>query len=160
MMQPGCRLWVLWKSIVSGVRIDPGWRESPHVSENTKTVNHAYNRQASKISLNTSLIALNAARISGSKWQGIVRPSPDRMISQTLSWSNAVLKMLHENVHMVLGDVTETVQEFKVGPLTIVENISEGGLRFIPMSSIDVKASDIELALILEQKRSLGEKPV
>ena len=80
--------------------------------------------------------------------------------TKTVAAANAkinVKKMLHENVHMVLGDVTETVQEFKVGPLTIVENISEGGLRFIPMSSIDVKASDIELAFILEQKRSLGE---
>ena len=38
--------------------------------------------------------------------------------------------------------------------LTIVENISEGGLRFIPMSSLEVKATDIEQAFILEQKQS------
>ena len=77
--------------------------------------------------------------------------------TKTVAAANArinVKKMLHENVHMVLGDVTETVQERRVGPLTIVENISEGGLRFISMSSMDVKATDIELAFILEQKRS------
>lgn len=80
--------------------------------------------------------------------------------TKTVAAANArinVKKMLHENVRMVLGDVTETVQELRAGPLTIVENISEGGLRFIPMSSMDVKATDIELAFILEQKRSNEE---
>jgi len=79
---------------------------------------------------------------------------------KTVAAANAkinVKKMLHENVQMLLGDVTETVQEFRDGPLTIVENTSDGGLRFIPMSSMDVKATDIELACILEQKNSKTE---
>ena len=58
---------------------------------------------------------------------------------------------------MKLGDVIETVREGIVGPLTIVENINEGVLRFIPMSSMDVKAADIEQAFILEQKQSNKE---
>jgi uncharacterized protein (DUF342 family) len=80
--------------------------------------------------------------------------------TKTVAAANAkinVKKTLHENVHMVLGGVTETVQEVVAGPLTIVENISEGGLRFIPMSSMEVKATDIEQAFILEQKQSAKE---
>lgn len=80
--------------------------------------------------------------------------------TKTVAAANAkinVKKTLHENVHMVLGGVTETVQEDITGPLTIVENISEGGLRFIPMSSMEVKATDIEQAFILEQKQSAKE---
>ena len=68
-----------------------------------------------------------------------------------------VKKKLHENVRMVLGDMTESVQEARTGPLTIVENIQEGGMRFIPMSSLDVKATDIQRAYILEQQRANKE---
>ena len=77
--------------------------------------------------------------------------------SKTVAAANAkinVKKTLHENVKMVLGDVTSTVQEQRNGPLTIIENISAGGVRFIPMTSMDLKASDIERALVLEQKLS------
>ena len=67
-----------------------------------------------------------------------------------------VKKTLHENVHMVFGDVTEMVQEERDGPLTIVANVSEGGVRYIPMSGLNVKASDVELAYLLEQKLKKG----
>jgi hypothetical protein len=80
--------------------------------------------------------------------------------SKTVAAANAkinVKKMLHENVRMALGDVTATPQGSKVGPITIIENISEGGLRFIPMSSLAVKATDIELAFIRDQKKALLE---
>ncbi len=76
---------------------------------------------------------------------------------KTVAAANAkinVKKMLHENVKMVLGDVTSTMQEEKNGPITIIENISAGGVRFIPMTSMDLKAADIERAFILEQKLS------
>ena len=76
---------------------------------------------------------------------------------KTVSSANAkinVKKKLHENVKMVLGDVTSTMQKAKDGPITIVENISSGGVRFIPMTSIDLKASDIERAFVLEEKIS------
>jgi uncharacterized protein len=74
---------------------------------------------------------------------------------KTVAAANAKINVkarLHENVRMALGDATETVTEGKTGPITIVENISEGGLRFIPMSGMDVKAIDIERAFIMEQK--------
>ena len=83
--------------------------------------------------------------------------------NKTVAAANAkinVKKTLYENVQMKLGDVTETVHEVKAGPLTIVENISEGELRFIPLSSMEVNAADIEQAYIMRQKKSLGEKPV
>ena len=76
---------------------------------------------------------------------------------KTVAAANAkinVKKKLHENVKMVLGDVTSTMQEAKDGPITIVENMSAGGVRFIPMTSMDLKAADIERAFILEQKIS------
>ncbi len=75
--------------------------------------------------------------------------------SKTAAAANAkinVKKTLHENVRMELGNTSETVQEEKTGPLTIVENLSEGGLRYVSMSSLNVKAADIERALILEKK--------
>ena len=83
--------------------------------------------------------------------------------SKTVATANAkinVKKTLYENVRMKLGDVTETVHEVKTGPLTIIENISEGELRFIPLSSMDVKAADIEQAYILGQKKSPWERPL
>ena len=77
--------------------------------------------------------------------------------SKTVATANAkinVKKTLHENVRMELGNTSETVQEKKTGPLSIVENLSEGGLRYIPMTSLDVKAIDIERAFMLEKKYS------
>jgi len=75
--------------------------------------------------------------------------------SKTVATANAkinVKKKLHENVRLELGNTTETVLEKQTGPLSIVENLSEGGLRYIPMTSLDVKAADIERAFILEKK--------
>lgn len=60
--------------------------------------------------------------------------------------------VLYENVQLTLGSVTETVSEQKDGPLSIIENSIEGGLRYLSMTSLDVKASDIELAFVREQK--------
>ena len=59
---------------------------------------------------------------------------------------------LHENVRITLGDETESISEQKDGPLSIIANSVDGGLRFIPMTSLDVKASDMELACIREQE--------
>ncbi|MFA7406092.1 MAG: FapA family protein, partial [Pelobacteraceae bacterium] len=62
--------------------------------------------------------------------------------------------VLYENVQLSLGSVTELIKEQKDGPLSIIENSIEGGLRFLSMTSLDVKARDIELAYIREQKMS------
>lgn len=62
---------------------------------------------------------------------------------------------LYENVQLILGSVTEEIKEQKDGPLSVIENSIEGGLRFLSMTSLDVKATDIELAFVREQKMAL-----
>jgi hypothetical protein len=37
----------------------------------------------------------------------------------------------------------------------IIENITEGGLRFLSMTNLDIKATEIELAFVREQKKAL-----
>ena len=59
---------------------------------------------------------------------------------------------LYENVQLTLGSVTETVQEQKDGPLSVIENSIDGGLRYLSLTSLNVKATDIELAFVREQK--------
>jgi uncharacterized protein (DUF342 family) len=59
---------------------------------------------------------------------------------------------LYDNVLILVGSVTEETKEPKDGPLSIIENSIDGGLRFLSMTSLDVKAHDIELAFIREQK--------
>lgn len=60
--------------------------------------------------------------------------------------------VLYENVQLSLGSITETIRDQKDGPLTVIENSIEGGLRFLSMTSLDIKATDIELAFVREQK--------
>lgn len=60
--------------------------------------------------------------------------------------------VLYENVLLTLGSVTETITEQKDGPLSVIENSIEGGLRFLSLTNLDVKATDIELAYVREQK--------
>jgi len=66
-----------------------------------------------------------------------------------------VKSTLYENVQLILGSVTEEIKEQKDGPLSVIENSIEGGLRFLSMTSLDVKATDIELAFVREQKMAL-----
>lgn len=66
-----------------------------------------------------------------------------------------VKSTLYENVQLIIGTVTEEIKEQKDGPLSVIENSIEGGLRFLSMTSLDVKATDIELAFVREQKMAL-----
>ena len=63
--------------------------------------------------------------------------------------------VLYENVQLTIGSATETIKDQKDGPLSSIENSLEGGLRFLSMTSLDVKAADIELAFVREQKMAL-----
>ena len=63
--------------------------------------------------------------------------------------------IIYENVQLTIGSVTEELKEEKDGPLSLIENSLEGGLRFLTMTSLDVKATDIELAFVREHKKSL-----
>ncbi len=60
--------------------------------------------------------------------------------------------VLYDNVLLSTGTLNEEVKEQKEGPLSIIENTIEGGLRYMSMTSLDVKASDIEMAFAREQK--------
>lgn len=66
--------------------------------------------------------------------------------------------VLYENVQMTLGSVTETINEQKDGPLSVIENSLEGGVRFLSLTSLDVKAVDIDMAFVREQKMALRNK--
>lgn len=61
--------------------------------------------------------------------------------------------ILYENTLLSIGALNEKIKEQLDGPISVIENTIEGGLRFLSMTSLDVKASDIELAFIREQKR-------
>lgn len=63
--------------------------------------------------------------------------------------------VLYENVQLTVGTVTETITEQKDGAHSIIENSIDGGLRILSMTSLDVKAADIERAFVREQKMSL-----
>lgn len=65
--------------------------------------------------------------------------------------------VLYDNVLLQLGTAAEEIKEQKDGPLSIIENSIEGGLRFLPMTSLDIKAQDIELAFIREQKKAVSK---
>lgn len=66
--------------------------------------------------------------------------------------------VLYENVQMSIGNASETINEKKDGPLSVIENSIEGGFRFLPMTSLDVKAADIELASVEEQEMALRKE--
>jgi uncharacterized protein len=61
---------------------------------------------------------------------------------------------LYDNTLLMIGNQNEEIREPIDGPLSVCENTIEGGLRFLSLTSLDVKATDIEKAFILEyQKR-------
>jgi uncharacterized protein (DUF342 family) len=61
-----------------------------------------------------------------------------------------VKTMLYDNTFLRIGlNAKEKVDE-RDGPFSIIENTIEGGLRFLSMTNLDVRATDIELAFIKE----------
>ena len=64
--------------------------------------------------------------------------------------------VMYENVHLTVGSVTEEIQEQMDGAHSFIENSIEGGLRVLSMTGLNVKAADIEMAFIREQKLSMG----
>jgi len=58
--------------------------------------------------------------------------------------------ILYDNTFLRVGlNAKEKVDE-RDGPFSVIENTIEGGLRFLSMTSLDVRAADIELAFIRE----------
>jgi uncharacterized protein (DUF342 family) len=63
-----------------------------------------------------------------------------------------VKTVLYENVQMIIGSAAETINEQLDGAHSIIENSIEGGLRYLSMTGLNVKASDIEHAFVREEK--------
>jgi len=63
-------------------------------------------------------------------------------------------------VNITLGNISEDNREERKGPLSIIENTVEGGLRFLNMTDLQVKSEDIERAFVqqneLQLKSSVG----
>lgn len=68
--------------------------------------------------------------------------------------------VLYENVHISLGAVNEITKEQLDGPHSIIENSIDGGLRILSMTSLDVKAVNIEHAFVVEEKNKLKQASV
>lgn len=78
--------------------------------------------------------------------------------SKTIAAANAKINaktVIYENVQLILGSVTEEIHEQLDGPHSVIENSIEGGFRFLSMTGLNVKAADIELAFVREQKLSM-----
>jgi hypothetical protein len=70
-----------------------------------------------------------------------------------------VKSILYDNTFLRVGlNAKEKVDE-RDGPFSVIENTIEGGLRFLSMTSLDVRAADIEFAFIKENahKRQFSE---
>jgi len=63
-----------------------------------------------------------------------------------------VKKVLHEMVNLTVGQTSEECREERQGPLSIIENTIEGGLRFLSMTDLHVKACEIEKAFVQQQE--------
>lgn len=75
--------------------------------------------------------------------------------SKTAASANAKINakaVLYENVQLILGSATEKINEQKNGPLSVIENSIEGGLRYLTMTGLNVSAADMEMAFVREQK--------
>lgn len=62
-----------------------------------------------------------------------------------------VKSMLYDNTYLCIGMTSKQKVDEREGPFSVIENTIEGGLRFLSMTGLDVKATDIELAFVREQ---------
>lgn len=65
-----------------------------------------------------------------------------------------VKKTLYEGVTVTLGTVTDNVREERKGPVTIIENTIEGGIRFLGMTTLAFKAQEIEKTFITQYQQN------
>jgi len=57
-------------------------------------------------------------------------------------------------VSLTLEKISEEVREECSGPVSIILNTVEGGLRFLTMTPLTVKAADIERVYVQEAERA------
>lgn len=66
-----------------------------------------------------------------------------------------VKKKLYDGVTITLGMISETILEERKGPVSIIENTIEGGVRFLGMTPLSFKAQMIEQTFIQQQQLDL-----
>lgn len=63
-----------------------------------------------------------------------------------------VRKMLYDGVTVTLGSYSETIKEERKGPMSIIANTIDSGLRFLGLTELSVKADAIESAFVQQQR--------
>lgn len=63
-----------------------------------------------------------------------------------------VKKVLYEGVNITLGIISDNIIGERNGPLSVIENTIEGGLRFLGMTPLSFKAQMIEQTFIQQQQ--------
>lgn len=66
-----------------------------------------------------------------------------------------VTKKLFEGVAITLGMVSDNIKEERKGPMSIIENTLDGGLRFLGMTNLTFKAETIEQTFIQQRQLEL-----
>ena len=65
---------------------------------------------------------------------------------------------IHEGVTIYLGDAVEEFSTELSGPISLIENSRDGGLRRLSLSSLDVPASDLEKAWLENDEQERQER--
>jgi len=72
-----------------------------------------------------------------------------------------VANKLYEGVVLTLGMINENIKEEHKGPMSIIENSIDGGLRFLGMTPLSFNAKDIEQTFVsqheMEQRKKLND---
>jgi uncharacterized protein (DUF342 family) len=66
-----------------------------------------------------------------------------------------VKKKIFEGVNITLGMISENIIEERKGPVSVIENTIEGGLRFLGMTALSFKAQMIEQTFIQQHQLEL-----
>lgn len=73
-----------------------------------------------------------------------------------------VTSKLYDGVVITLGMISENIKEERKGPMSIIENSIEGGLRFLGMTELSFNAKDIEHTFVvqhqMEEKKKMNEQ--
>lgn len=92
------------------------------------------------------------------KKRALITERTHEVRSRTHETSNPkinVKKVLYEGANITLGIVSETIVEAHKGPISIIENTLEGGLRYIGMTQLTFKAQEIEQTFIQQHELDL-----
>jgi uncharacterized protein (DUF342 family) len=90
------------------------------------------------------------------KQRTAITDSIQQLRSRNYETANAkvnVKKKLFERVNITLSKISEEIREERPGPLSIIANTIEGGMRFLSMTDLSVKASQIEAIYVQEAER-------